>query len=687
MSADTLVFDMSSQSEGSPSVFVRKDWLSILDNQNQNYQGNQSVIDTSQLANSNKYMNYREAYLVCPLWLTMTGVGTSGALTGFNPATPTTSADFAIGLKNWYGSIVHSFTLDYNGTTIIQQTPYIGLWNTFKLMTTLSYNDLITQSGQIGFFPDTPLAWTYAPAAGGASGRNTCNNNNGFGAVAVSGALASGKSFNEGFLQRQLAWNYDPAGLTGTEANAAAFSTLLGTAGLTAIYKSYIATKINQTANTQAGAGVFQACITSVIYLKHLASFFERVPLLKGVFMKMTLNLNQGSVSYTTTPTTTAASATLEVLVAANNIAVITALTAGLVREGMTFVATPTGGIATRYTILKQISGVNGGAGTYTISPPAVVSATPAAPAVFAAPIPAGVVAFLTPLNAPVIAFTNVVSTSPLGGVQPIMIASAQTGLISGGVSSGGGQCYQGSAMDIIASVSVGNRCLNTTQQSSAITASPLGGSIILNVPAYTFNPVFESSYLSSPVKKIVYTDVYQYQIVNTINPNQNFNNLISNGIANIKSVLCMPFFSTPTAASGNMTIAPIQSPFDPAGGGATSPLSLFTQFNIQISGQNAIYNTERYSYEQFLNQLYGQNSVNGGLTDGMTSGLIDQKAFESEYCYYYVNCGRMLPVEEAVPKSISVLGQSVNLQPMDLFIFVEYGVEISLDILTGARI
>jgi hypothetical protein len=36
---------MSSQSEGSPALFVKKDWLSILDNQNQSYQGNQSVID------------------------------------------------------------------------------------------------------------------------------------------------------------------------------------------------------------------------------------------------------------------------------------------------------------------------------------------------------------------------------------------------------------------------------------------------------------------------------------------------------------------------------------------------------------------------------------------------------------------------------------------------------------------
>jgi hypothetical protein len=222
------------------------------------------------------------------------------------------------------------------------------------------------------------------------------------------------------------------------------------------------------------------------------------------------------------------------------------------------------------------------------------------------------------------------------------------------------------------------------------VQSGPLSGSVILNVPAYTFNPVFESSYLSSPVKKIVYTDVYQYQIVNTIKPAQNFNNLISNGIANIKSVLVMPFL-TGAGANGVLVnpwaFSPLLSPFDPAGGGPTSPLCLFNQFNVQISGQNAIYNTERYSYEQFQNQLYGTNAVNGGMTDGMTSGLIDAKAFENEYCYYYVDCGRMLPVEEAVPKSINILGLSMNALPIDVFVFVCYGVEVSLDILTGARV
>ena len=70
MSSDKLVFDLSQEVEGSSNVFVKKDWLNILDNQNQNYNSNQCVIDTSQLSNSNKYRSYREAYVMMPMMLT-----------------------------------------------------------------------------------------------------------------------------------------------------------------------------------------------------------------------------------------------------------------------------------------------------------------------------------------------------------------------------------------------------------------------------------------------------------------------------------------------------------------------------------------------------------------------------------------------------------------------------------------
>ena len=112
--SDALIYDLSSQTEGSPTVFVRKDWLSLIDNQNGSYSGNQSVIDTSQLSNSNRYMSYANAYLQIPMVMTLTA-DTNGA--AFDPATAGTTADYSLGLKNWYGSIIHSVQAEWNGVT------------------------------------------------------------------------------------------------------------------------------------------------------------------------------------------------------------------------------------------------------------------------------------------------------------------------------------------------------------------------------------------------------------------------------------------------------------------------------------------------------------------------------------------------------------------------------------------
>ena len=180
MSCDKLVFDLSQEVEGSPSVFVKKDWLNILDNQNGNYNANQSVIDTSQLSNSNKYMSYREAYLSVPLLMTMsTGAGqAAGVQDRFLPQTAINSADYAVGLKNWYGSLIHSLTLDYNGVTTIQQTPFCNMWNAFRLMTSLSWGDVMSQGDTIGFYPDDPKCFSFTdPAVGAVS--NIFNANDG----------------------------------------------------------------------------------------------------------------------------------------------------------------------------------------------------------------------------------------------------------------------------------------------------------------------------------------------------------------------------------------------------------------------------------------------------------------------------------------------------------------------------
>jgi hypothetical protein len=655
---DKLVYDLAQEVEGSPAVFVRKDWVNILDNQNQNYGNNQSVLDTSQLSNSNKYMSYREAYLSIPFIISLASTGTSvinvnGATTTlatavFAPATAATSVDNAVGLKSWFGQIIHSFTLDYNGTTIIQQTPLVNMWNSFKLMTSLSYQDLLSQGPTIGFWPDQSDTFQFTqagasgaqgggtvvlPAISSVAGTGVTNNTNFILTPTVAGVFSPLKcgTGNEGLAIRQRWIAFDLAGPIGAQGTSATGITQTGVATFGNLYfnntacntlwKSYIYNKVN---GVGAAGGILQIAVVATVYMKHVHSFFNMVPLLKGVFMKMTMNLNNTTTVFT-----------------AQSLAPI------------------------------------GGATAFQIMPSALTVSS---------------------------------VSNPLGGVNPLMIASGafQQASTSGTTypnANGGLALFQtGTAVTTVAvpsatlsyrlNISVGARCLDSTiaGYSNIYQTSPLSQSVYLYIPAYSFNPVFEQAYLSSPVKEIKYSDIYQYQVI-SVGTGQTFNNLVTNGIANIKSVLILPFYSSSTDSTGANTglgvpgVPVWQSPFDPAGTGPTSPLCHITNFNVQISGQNAIYNMEKYSFEQYNNQLYGYNAVNGGLTDGLTSGLVSRYDFDNSYCYYYVDVSRMLPVEMTVPKSVQILGQNLSSRAVDLIVFVEYGVSISVDLLTGARV
>lgn len=577
MSCDKLVFDLSQEVEGSPNIFVKKDWINILDNQNGNYGNNQCIIDTSQLTNSNKYLNFREGYLSIPLLLTLTG-----STDAFNPGTAATACDYTVGLKNWFGSIVHNMSVDYNGVNIIQQTNFINMWNAFKLMTSLSWNDVATIGPTIGFYPDNALSWAYSDVAGN-SGIGVTNNRNfslsvsGIDVAGVFNGYQSNDGHNEGFLKRQTYINYDPTGVPGSGGTPGTYNNFLSDTNTSNLWKSFISNKVDNTGST----GVFQISVRATVYLKHLHSFFQMAPLLKGAFLKITLNLNNSSTTFSCN--------------ASGNISLNT-------------------------------------------------------------------------------------SNVPSGGVQPLMIAS--------------GEANNGSDAsivtgDYICSLSVGSKCLNSQQLSvTGIATGRVGDNILLYVPGYAFNPPFEQAYLSNPIKNISYTDVYQYPVNNITSGNQ-FSSLLSNGIARLKSVLVIPFHSqiVSSATSGATTQAPYMSPFDDAGCGPTSPLCLLSNFNVVVSGQNMIYNTQMKSFEQFNNQLYGVNAINGGMTEGLSSGLIDALSFEMKYCYYYVDVSRMLPIEESVPKSVQIIGTNLSGKPISLITFIEFGCDISVDILTGARV
>lgn len=748
--SDKLVFDLAQEVEGSPNVFIRKDWLNILDNQNQNYNNNQSIIDTSQLSNSNKYMSYRESYFLIPMLMTIESTaGVGGDAQGWKPKSK--PCDYGFGLKNWFGQIIHSFTLDYNGTTIIQQTPFVNMWNSFKLMTSLSYDDICTQGATIGFYPDDPTSWTWTPCPtvpnpvvandsfildttvtpNILAGQGVANNSNALQSVVLKNVASQFGQFNSGAGNRGLAKRqsyiiFDTL-TTGTTTTTygTRYSDFLGATQCNEIWKSYIITKQDAVASTST-KGVLQINVVATVYLKHVHSFFNMCPLLKGVFMKMTMNLNNSTTSFSCGygSSTGAAGGVATGFLACTGVSVpIGGINVGLIASAAS-------------TDIYDIADIASAANS-TISAPAALANTFSMGSATGIDITTGTIVIDNPPAGGQGAFaTGVVTAAPaatlsatatldgtgIDGTSGSIVGGATVGIslsnatinlgaatAKGSVPNGGFNLLPATATlgdysTFKFNISVGARCLDGSMTSTGAVGSTT--SVYLYVPAYTFNPVFEQAYLSSPVKQIKYTDIYQYQVLNVAAGNQ-FNNLLTNGIANIKSVLILPYLCGSTNLktdssyipagvvsvslsqnSGFLQGIPIwQSPFDPAGTGPTSPLSLFKNFNVQVSGQNAIYNMEKYAFEQFNNQLYGQNAVNGGLTDGLTSGLIDRLGFDMEYCYYYVNVDRMLPVEMSVPKSIQILGQLAGLKACDLYCFVEYGVEVSVDVLTGARV
>jgi hypothetical protein len=594
--SDTLVYDMSMTQEASPSIFVKKDMLTLMDTQNGIYNGGQCIIDTSQLANSNKYVDYRNAYLTMPMVLTL--VNATAPLPA-GQYQPNVNKDYcAVGLKNNFASIIHSMTLDYAGVTILQQTAMCQMFQNFTLMTTLSLQDVMLNGPTIGFFPDTAASVSTGDEDSGSSGI-VSNNRNSLGQAPV--VVPTATAGSQTLAENGLSLGVGNAGFAKRQEGLLVGNTLMNVKNVQNGYYSMLST---------AYPGLFYQ-IQAIIRLRDIHPFFNQVPLLKGVFFRLTLNLNQTTQTISSVP--------------------------------------PTGTSGTDAYVAGSLQ--------------------------------------------------STAQSVPLGGVSMIMIASAEKEQTNSETSdgdivvcpNGGINLASGSTSSTyISALCVGNRPIDAQTLSiysklgHPSPQSNLSASVQLNVPAYTFAPSYEESYLASPSKTILYTDIYQYTTPVATGGNS-FNFLITNGIANIKSVLILPFFTS----SGTLVTSqkPWQSPFDPAGCGPTSPAAHISNFNVVIAGQNMIYNTQKYSYEQYLNQLQGVNSVNGNLINGLTSSLVNQNDFYQEYCYYYVDCSRGLPIDEAVPKSVMIQGENSSMNDVQYVVFIEYGIQVTVDVLTGSRI
>jgi hypothetical protein len=132
---------------------VDKQWLYVNDNNNGSYSG-QVVLDSTALSNSGSYLNWSESFLSFPMVLQVE------CPLGQN-LTNNTIADFMVGLKSGYWQIIHSLIVEYNNSNVVQQVPYLNIFNSFKANTSWSDGDVKNWGALTGYCMDSSDSWVY----------------------------------------------------------------------------------------------------------------------------------------------------------------------------------------------------------------------------------------------------------------------------------------------------------------------------------------------------------------------------------------------------------------------------------------------------------------------------------------------------------------------------------------------
>jgi len=242
---------------------IEKEVLYVQDQNGGSYSG-QIQIDTSSLGRNGRWLAWSDAYIEIPFTFSL----------GFLVGNANIATAFTAGLKNGFFQIIDSMKVEYSNQTVVQQTSFTNIHAHFKAMTSFSQDDLKKWGPTIGFCPDSAGSMTYSDHVASAGGDGYSNNRD----LTTLTTFTTPENFNTGFLQRRRQNTaFDLAGYGGIVA--------AGTA----------ATGKNSYINSGAGVGFSTWSVMCTIRLKDIADFFDKIPLIKGGFMRITINYNSVS--------------------------------------------------------------------------------------------------------------------------------------------------------------------------------------------------------------------------------------------------------------------------------------------------------------------------------------------------------------------------------------------------------
>jgi len=274
--SDQFQFESSGISQMTDEPYRSKQWNYCNDQNQGNYASNQVVFDLSSFYNQNKFIAPNEMFLVVPVVSVLSTNQVDGLAGKHN--------DWSLGYKSGYYNIISSMQIDYNNKTVQQLTPNLNYYVSFKMNSTMSKSSVDTIGSAIGVYPDNPTSWSYAngnAGAVGASGNGVRNNLVHLAPVSTDTPYAVNRlAGNDGAFKRRLSTSFSIRAENG--------ATLINSAEQ----------PNSEFMNNTQGTDDYQAYYTTmIIRLSDVSDFFASMPLTKGFYARLTLNLNLGSLA------------------------------------------------------------------------------------------------------------------------------------------------------------------------------------------------------------------------------------------------------------------------------------------------------------------------------------------------------------------------------------------------------
>jgi len=97
-----------------------------------------------------------------PLVAHLTGVADAVGVASYTKAGIANS----VAMKNGYWQMLNSMSIEFNNQTIVQQTPFLNVFRSFKAHTTLSQDDLVNHGNDIGYAFDSADSWEWNDVGG-----------------------------------------------------------------------------------------------------------------------------------------------------------------------------------------------------------------------------------------------------------------------------------------------------------------------------------------------------------------------------------------------------------------------------------------------------------------------------------------------------------------------------------------